>query len=87
MIAPMAQLYLCPDSDSMYLDVSHDATSPAASREVAPGVWLHLDEGGEVVGVEVFRLSQRGGLRVENLDAALETDALPELEWVTTNIN
>jgi uncharacterized protein YuzE len=83
----MAQLYLCPDSDSMYLDLTQDATSPATSREVAPGVWLHLDETGEVVGVEMFRLSQRGGLHIEDLDAAIEGDRLPEVEWLTTNVN
>ena len=71
----------------MYLDLTRDATSPATSREVAPGVWLHLDEGGEVVGVEVFRLSQRGGLQVEDLDAPPAGDRLPEIQWVTTNVN
>jgi hypothetical protein len=51
----MAQLYLCPDSDSMYLDVTQDADSPATAREAAPGAWLHLGR-----PVSVTRVKTRG---------------------------
>jgi uncharacterized protein YuzE len=83
----MAHLYLCPESDSMYLDITGDAGAPQTSQEAAPGVWLHLDETGNLVGIEVFRLAKRGGLDVVDLDRELKADPLPELARLTIAAN
>ena len=83
----MAHLYLCPESDSMYLDVTGDADAPQASQEAAPGVWLHLDEAGDLVGIEVFRLAKRGGLDVVDLDHQPGSDPLPELNRMMIDDN
>jgi uncharacterized protein YuzE len=83
----MAHLYLCPESDSMYLDITGDVGAPQASREAAPGVWLHLDEGGDLVGIEVFRLAGRGGLDVVDLDRLVGDDPLPELNRPAVALN
>jgi uncharacterized protein YuzE len=65
----MAHLYLNPDSDSLYLDVTAGDRSPVTMTEIADGVLLHVDEEGGLVAVEVMDLSRRGGLRVDDLDA------------------
>lgn len=64
----MAHLYLSRESDSLYLDLTAGDRSPATMHEVAAGVLLHVDVSGELVAIEVFNLSDRGGLRVDNLD-------------------
>jgi uncharacterized protein YuzE len=83
----VAHLYLCPESDSMYLDVTGDAGAPHAFQEAAPGVWLHLDEAGDLVGIEVFRLAERGGLDIVDLDQRPEDDPLPDLDQLTVTDN
>ena len=64
----MAHLYLSRESDSLYLDLTAGDRSPVTVHEVAAGVLLHVDSGGELVAIEVFNLSDRGGLQVDNLD-------------------
>ena len=64
----MAHLYLAPEADSLYLDVTSGNRSPISMVEVAKGVYLHADESGEVVAIEVMGLSSRGGLRVDDLE-------------------
>ena len=64
----MAHLFLSRDSDSLYLDLTTGDRSPATMHEVAAGVFLHVDAGGELVAIEVFNLGDRGGLQVDNLD-------------------
>jgi len=65
----MAHLYLSPENDSLYLDVTAGNRSPATMAPVAEGVLLHIDENGDLVAIEVMNLSQRGGLQVDDLDA------------------
>jgi uncharacterized protein YuzE len=60
----MAQLYLNPDTDSIYLDVTAGDRSPVRSAEAAEGVYLHVDDAGALVAIEVMDLSQRGDVRV-----------------------
>lgn len=65
----MAHLYLSPENDSLYLDVTAGNRSPVTMAAVAEGVLLHVDENGDLVAIEVMNLSQRGGLQVNDLDA------------------
>jgi uncharacterized protein YuzE len=62
-------LYLNPESDSLYLDVTAGNRSPVKMAAVADGVLLHSDEEGVLVGIEVMDLRKRGGLKVDDLDA------------------
>jgi hypothetical protein len=71
----------------MYVDITGDAGAPQTSQEAAPGVWLHLDSAGDLVGIEVFRLAERGGLDVVNLDEQAGDNSLPELNWPTVGAN
>jgi uncharacterized protein YuzE len=66
----MGHLHVNPDTDSLYLDVSAGTRSPVNGAAVAEGVVLHVDEAGVLVAVEVMDLSRRGGLHVDDLDAA-----------------
>lgn len=68
MLLDMAYLYFNPQTDSLYLDVTHGDRSPVDMAEVAEGVFLHVDETGTLVAIEVMDLSHRGGLKVDNLD-------------------
>jgi uncharacterized protein YuzE len=68
----MAHLYLNPETDSLYLDVTAGDRSAVRMAEVATGVLLHVDEEGVLVAIEVMDLSERGGLQVGDLDAAPE---------------
>jgi uncharacterized protein YuzE len=63
-------LYLNSESDSLYLDVTAGNRSPVRMAAVADGVLLHVDEMGVLVGIEVMDLSGRGGLEVDDFDAA-----------------
>jgi len=65
----MAHLYLNPESDSLYLDVTAGDRSPVDMAEVGEGVFLHVDDAGVLVAIEVLDLSRRGGLKVGDLDA------------------
>ena len=65
----MAHLYLSPDNDSLYLDVTAGDRSPVTMAPVAEGVLLHVDGNGDLVAIEVMNISQRGGLQVDDLDA------------------
>ncbi len=65
----MAHLYLSPENDSLYLDVTAGDRSPVTMAPVAEGVLLHVDESGDLVAIEVMNLKQRGGLQVDDLDA------------------
>lgn len=64
----MAHLYLGPDSDSLYLDLTAGDRSPTRMRELEEGVLLHLDEHGQLLAIEVLNLSQRGGFHLNTLD-------------------
>ncbi len=64
----MAHLYLSPENDSLYLDVTAGNRSPVTMAPVAEGVLLHVDENGDLVAIEVMNLSHRGGLQVDDLD-------------------
>ncbi|MDQ6772128.1 MAG: DUF2283 domain-containing protein [Candidatus Dormibacteraeota bacterium] len=65
----MAHLHLSPDTDSLYLDVTAGDRSSVTMTSIAEGVYLHVDEAGDLVAIEVMDLASRGGLRVEDLDA------------------
>ena len=66
----MAHLYVNPQSDSLYLDVTAGDRTPSGMTEVAPGVLLHVDETGVLVAIEVLDLASRGGLHMNDLDLA-----------------
>jgi uncharacterized protein YuzE len=65
----MGHLHVNPTTDSLYLDVSAGARSPANMAPVAEGVYLHVDGAGVLVGIEMMDISGRGGLQVDDLDA------------------
>ncbi len=65
----MAHLYLSPETDSLYLDVTAGERSAVDMAAVAESVYLHVDENGKLVAIEVMDLSSRGGLEVDDLDA------------------
>jgi uncharacterized protein YuzE len=66
----MGHLHVNPNTDSLYLDVTAGSRAPVNGTAVAEGVYLHIDEAGALVAIEVMDLSGRGGLHVDNLDAA-----------------
>ena len=60
-----------PETDSLYIDLS--ARPSADSREVADGIVVDLDEGGDIVGIDIQRASERldlSTLEIESLPAA-----------------
>jgi uncharacterized protein YuzE len=65
----MGHLHVHPDTDSLYLDVTAGERSPMSVVAIAEGVYLHADEAGALVAIELMDLSQRGGLLVDDLDA------------------
>jgi uncharacterized protein YuzE len=73
----MAHLYIGSESDSLYLDVTAGGREPKTMTEIADGVLLHLDEDGTLVAIEVMDLSKRGGLQVDDLDAAADAPKQP----------
>lgn len=73
----MAHLYLFPETDSLYLDVTAGERTPATMAAVADGVYLHIDEAGELVAIEVQDLGARGGLQIDDLDAPPGTPRPP----------
>jgi uncharacterized protein YuzE len=66
----MAHLYLGTETDSLYLDVTAGDRAAVRMAKVADGVFLHVDNDGVLVAIEVLELSRRGGLQVADLDAA-----------------
>ncbi len=78
----MAHLFLSPDNDSLYLDITAGDRSPVAMTEVADGVLLHVDDAGTLVAIEVLDLSRRGGLRLDDLDAQRGDPRPPVFEQV-----
>lgn len=48
-----------PEADAMFVWFGPEGVKSAETEEVAPGVMLDLDAGGEVIGVEVLYVSQR----------------------------
>ncbi len=58
-----------PETDSLYIDLSEKTS--VDSREVAPGVVLDFDAGGNLVGIDIDHAS-----RIVNL-SRLEAEALP----------
>jgi uncharacterized protein YuzE len=65
----MAYLYINPQTDSLYLDITRGDRSAVDMAEIAEGVFLHVDETGSLIAIEVMDLSKRGGLRIDDLDA------------------
>ena len=49
-----------PEADAFYARFAPEGTMVARTEEVAPGVMLDLDEGGQMVGVEVLSVRVRG---------------------------
>ena len=58
-----------PESDSLYIDLSHSSSSD--SKEVAAGVVLDFDTDGHLVGIDIDRASQIVDL------SRLEAESLP----------
>ena len=46
-----------PDTDSLYIDLSHRAS--ADSREISEGVVLDYDESGNIVGIDIDNASAK----------------------------
>jgi len=63
------KFYYYPETDSLYIDLSEKTS--VDSREVAPGVVLDFDAGGNLVGIDIDHAS-----RIVNL-SRLEAEALP----------
>jgi uncharacterized protein YuzE len=78
----MAHLYLSPENDSLYLDVTAGERSPVNMTEIADGILLHVDDGGALVGIEVLDLSRRGGFQVDDLDADGAEQKQPVFEQI-----
>jgi uncharacterized protein YuzE len=84
----MAHLYIGSETDSLYLDVTAGNREATTMTAVADGVFLCIDEHGELVGIEVHDLSQRGGLQLDDLDApdgASKPVAFLEVERLTAS--
>ena len=63
------KLHYYPETDSIYIELR---TAPGAeTREVADGVNIDLDAGGNIVGIDIDNASTKLDL------ATLETTALP----------
>ena len=63
------KLHYYPDTDSLYIELK---PSPGVeTREVAPGLNIDFDAGGDVVGFDIDRASQKLDL------STLETVELP----------
>lgn len=63
------KLYYYPETDSIYIELR---TAPGLeTREVADGVNIDLDAGGNIVGIDIDNASTKLDL------ATLETTALP----------
>lgn len=63
------KLHYYPETDSIYIELR--AAPGAETREVADGVNIDLDAGGNIVGIDIDHASTKLDL------ATLETTALP----------
>jgi uncharacterized protein YuzE len=63
------KLHYYPETDSLYIELKPEPGSQ--TREVADGLVVDFDEGGQVVGFDIDRASKRLDL------SKLETVALP----------
>ena len=63
------KLHYYPETDSLYVELK--AGPGTETREVAEGLNVDLDSGGEVVGFDIDHASKRFDL------STLETEALP----------
>ena len=71
------KLHVDPEADALYLRLNESKI--IESEEVAPGVVLDYDANGEVVGVEILSLSERG-VDINKLDfQTLRTSATETL--------
>ncbi len=48
-----------PQADAFYARFAPDGTAVAETTEVAPGVMIDLDEGGQMIGIEVLSVTLR----------------------------
>lgn len=63
------KLHYYPETDSLYIELR--AKPGAATREIAPGLNVDIDEAGDVVGIDIDNASRKLDL------TSLETIALP----------
>jgi uncharacterized protein YuzE len=68
--AGLGDLHVNTSTDSVYYDVSAGTRPPATMTPIADDVYAHVDEHGELVAIEVIGLARRGGLQIDDLDAA-----------------
>jgi uncharacterized protein YuzE len=64
------------DTDSLYIDLSENPSS--RSEEVATGVVIDYDAGGNLVGIDIHQAStkvQLDTVTISNLPGVLETDS------------
>jgi uncharacterized protein YuzE len=48
-----------PEADAMFVSFGPEGVKSAETKGGAPGVMLDFDENGEIIGVEILRVSQR----------------------------
>ena len=48
-----------PLADAMYVNVGPETATVHDTREVAPGVFMDLDQAGQLVGVEILGVTPR----------------------------
>ncbi len=49
-----------PEADAFYAQFAPEGTKVETTEEVAPGVMIDLDANGELIGLEVLSVRQRG---------------------------
>lgn len=59
------KLRYCPETDSLYIELSDKPS--ADSQEIAGGVVVDFDAGGNITGIDIDRASQK--LDLKTLDA------------------
>ncbi len=65
------KLHYYPETDSLYIDLS--AKPSAESQEIAEGIVVDLDDGGNIVGIDIQHASEKldlTTLEIESLPAA-----------------
>jgi uncharacterized protein YuzE len=67
------KLYYYADTDSLYIDLA-DRPS-VTSREVLPGVVLHLDDGGALVGIAAMHFAPNSTRYSDDLDFFHDSEA------------
>ena len=48
-----------PEADAMFVWFGPEGVKSVETEEVAPGIMLDFDDGGQVVGVEILYVSRR----------------------------